>query len=138
MRTFFAVSALILLGAATQPVPIADPALELNVQVYPTIYSHYQLLARPTPDTYTCTAALTDPDAKRGFAQVQLIAKPGTPVDTTKKSGDYEMYFKVDISKTENIARTKVVVKHSGRIVARQSSVVRLLQPSDKGYRPAQ
>jgi hypothetical protein len=108
--------------------------------VYPTIYSLFQLLTRPTPDTYTCTVFVFDPDTERqtGLADAKLIAHPGIPAETTRKTGDYEVQFRVDISKTADRASTKVSVKRGGQVVVRQSSLVRLLKTSDKGYRPAQ
>jgi hypothetical protein len=130
MRTLFAVSALILLGAST------DPVLDINVTVTPTAYSSFQLLARPTPDTYTCNVSVTDPP--RGGVSAQVIATPGVPAQVTRKNGDYEVEFRVDIAKSGDIAETKVTAKHAGAVVARQRSTVRLMKSNDKPYKPAQ
>ena len=130
MRTLFAAFALVLLSAA------ADPVLDINVSVTPTSHSSFQLLARPTPDTYTCTASVMDPP--RGGVTAQVIAKPGVPAQITHKNCDYEVEFRVDIAKTGDVADTKVTAKHAGIVVARQHSTVRLVKSNEKPYKPAQ
>ena len=130
MRTLFAATALLLMSAAT------EPALDIHVEITPTAYSTFQLLGRPTPDTYTCHVTVVDPP--RGGVNAQVVAHPGTPADVTRRSGDYEVQFHVSIAKSGDVAETKVTAKHAGMVVARQSSTVRLMKASDKPYKPAQ
>jgi hypothetical protein len=130
MRSFLAAAALVLLGAAT------DTALDIHVEVTPTAYSKFQLLARPTPDTYSCHVTVVDPP--RGGVSADVFAKPGEPAEVTRKNGDYEVQFRVDISKSGDVAETRVTARHAGVVVARQSSTVRLAKSSGKPYKPAQ
>ncbi len=136
MRNLLALSALVLL--ATTAVPTQPPVLEIYVQVRPTIDDPYQLLTRPAPDTYTCSADATDPEGKRTYVRARVIAKPGVPATTTRTIGEYELEFHVDISKQGDLAKTKVVVTHAGHIVARQSSAVRLMKSSEMGFKRLQ
>lgn len=136
MRTFLTVSALVLLSATAVPVQKTDPALEVRVNITPTIYSEYQLLKRPAADTYTCEVSVVDPP--RGSVHATLIATPGLPAEVTKKNGDYEVQFKVDISKSGETADARVTARHDGVVVARQSSIVRLMKMTGKPYKPLQ
>ncbi len=130
MRSLFAAAALLLLAAAPPP--------EIRVEVLPITGSSYQLLTRPAPGDYRCTVAVVDPERNGIYLNAELFAKPGIPAETTKHAADWDVEFHVEIAKSSDAARTKVIVRRGGDIVARQSSTVRLAKPSGKPYKPAQ
>jgi hypothetical protein len=112
--------------------------LEVKITIGPSSDQTFQLLRRPTPDTYTCEALVVDPEKKMIFARASVVAAPGVKEESKSKVGEAEIEFSVLISRPADRADTRVVVKKSGKVLTRQSSTVRLVNTRGNRYQPVQ
>lgn len=117
-------------------------ALAIQVNVHPSIADEYQLLTRPTPETYTCSVLVKDPEAKKVVANIpKLIVAPGSTETAKSRAGEYWVELTVKVKSATNVyaetADTHVIVHHLGEIVADQESTITLL-PRKSGNRFAQ
>ena len=118
-------------------------ALAIEVNVHPSLADEYQLLTRPTPDTYTCSVLVTDNDAKKVVAAIpKLVVSTGKEERAEKLGKDYDVELTVKIKPATNLdaqtAETHVIVKHNAEVIADQRSVVTLLPEPGKRFRYAQ
>ncbi len=120
-----------ILGAAPPDALPPAPAFNIVIDVHPTSMETYQLLRRPTPWTYTCSAVVTTfPADRRIQTRAFLNAEPGKPETITQAFGDdYSMKFTVTVSSTKPEATAVVEVSRAGQPVARQESRVMLQKP---------
>jgi|SRR5579884_1401807 len=107
-------------------------ALAIRVDVHPSIADEYQLLTRPTPETYTCSVLVKDPDAKKIEANIpKLIVAPGSTETAKSPAADYWVELTVKVKPATNLdaetADTHVIVHHLGDVVADQESTITLL-----------
>lgn len=109
--------------AATPEVPELT-APEVHVSIHPSFMDEYQMLKRKTPETYTCTAFVTQAETHFGYLKAELVVSPGRTEKITTKSRDYELDFAVTLKGQR--AETVVTVKRGDRILTRQSSTVSL------------
>ena len=118
-------------------------ALAIQVNVHPSLADEYQLLTRPTPDTYTCSVLVTDTDAKKVVVSIPKLVVSGGKEERAEKLGkDYDVELTVKIKPATNLdaqtAETHVIVKHNAEVIADQRSVVTLLPEPGKRFRYAQ
>jgi hypothetical protein len=107
-------------------------ALAIQVNVHPSSMDSVQLLARPTPDTYTCSVLVFDTDPKKAIAGIpRLVVSPGKSETATKTFGGYTVEFTVDVKPPNRIgapaAETHVIVRQGDDVVADQRSYVTLM-----------
>src|SRR5207253_11181107 len=107
------------------------PAIGINIDVHPSIADEYQLLKRPTPNTYTCLAIVFDAQSKKaltGFGR--LVVAPGKSESARSTGGEYDVEFTVKINPATNVnapadrADAHVTVRHNDVIVAEQRSTI--------------
>jgi hypothetical protein len=118
-------------------------ALAIQVNVHPSLADEYQLLTRPTPDTYTCSVLVIDTEAKRVIAGIpKLVVSRGKEERGEKIGGEHGVELIVKIKPATNLdaqtAETHVIVKHNAEVIADQRSVVTLLPEPGKRFRYAQ
>ena len=118
---------LLLALSLAQPAELPDlEAPEVLVTIQPSSMNDYQLLRRPTPDTYTCQATVFEAGTRKVYIGAQLTALPGQTETTTARNRDYSLEFGVKMAGTQ--ATTTVTVKRGDKILTRQRSTV-LLKP---------
>jgi hypothetical protein len=114
--------------ADPQKLPSPSGALGVEVQCEPSARSEIQLLRRPSPSSYNCSAYVFDAnDTSRGVAGTQVVVDAGERQTKSSTNDDTEIKFTVAISKGHDRAATDVVVTKAGKTVLRQKSNVILL-----------
>jgi len=118
-------------------------ALAIQVNVHPSLADEYQLLNRPTPDTYTCSVMVIDTESKKVLASIpKLVVSRDKEERGEKIVGDYGVELIVKIKPAASIgaqtAETHVIVKHNAEVIADQRSEITLLPEPGKRFRYAQ
>ncbi len=130
------VGAFLLIGATTDA-PVRP--LAIQVEVAPSFRDRIQLLDRPTPNTYTCRAIITSPEAPRGarplYGALELVVQPGSRESVTEKLEGFDATFTVAVSRKLDRAATEVVVKRGDELLFVQKSDV-MLQPPQNSVMP--
>ena len=137
MRTVISPSCLIAVVvfcvAATEvPSPLLRsdaPALEIATSVEPVGYSDFQLLKRPTPQTFKCSVIVRDePGSKRVWTTKDLLLNPGESGEQSATLGPLQLSFKAKIGKNLDRAETSVTVTRDSKVITRQVSQVYLVR----------
>ncbi len=120
------------------PVPEAR-AYEVGVSVRPTKQNWTQLMARPTPNTFSCTASVKEPGVFRSRSAIDLAVAPGSSEEKSLDAGDFSFRFSVTIPVGAEYAQTEVVVFEGKRVVSRYRAEVSFPGPSGGAtVRPAE
>ncbi len=136
-----ALAALALFASSTPLPPDAAnpvPALGTNVTISPTSRQAIQLLTRPTPDTYECSAILTTAEKSMALGDIHLVVAPGSRESQTIHSAGLDIQFSVSITSNADVASTELVVERSGTIISRSRSRVQLVGNRAAATSPAQ
>jgi hypothetical protein len=123
------IGAVVVLGASRDVPPTLlrsdAPALEISTSILPVTQDRYQLLARPRPGMYRCTALVHDqPGSNRVLAVPDIVIGPGESGEQTAVFGALEIRFRAKISATLDRADTDVTVTRTGQVINRQKSTV--------------
>jgi len=115
-------------------------ALAIQIDIHPTIADPLQLLTRPTPETYTCSALVIDEGEKKIIAGVpKLVVLRGKEEKAEKTAGEYSTELTVKIQPATNLdaqtAVTHVIVKHNDEVIADQRSAITLLPDPGKRFK---
>ena len=104
-------------------------ALAIQVDVRPTMTSEYQLLTRPSPDTYTCSVSIVDAQSEKAIGTIRTVAGMTRPEVVINDVNGYHVEFTVRIRPGElfNTADVRVTVTQGNSVVAKQGSTVSLL-----------
>jgi hypothetical protein len=113
---------LLLLAVTVTPPDLTAP--EVRISIHPSSMDSYQLLKRKTPDTYTCTALVTQAGTEIGYVSAELVVRPGHPETVTKYGGEYALDFSVTLKSQR--AEAVATVKRGGKLLTRQRSTVYL------------
>ena len=106
----------------------ASGALGVEVQCEPRGHGEIQLLRRPTPSSYNCSAYVFDAnDTSRSIIGTNTVVDAGERQTKTQKNEDTSITFIVAISNAHDRAATDVTVTKAGKTLLRQKSNVILL-----------
>ena len=105
--------------------------LGAHVTVAPSTRDPYQLLRRPTPETYTCRAVVYDADDPQyGFASLEVVVAAGQKQSQSVTVKGLTSTFTVGISKENHHAVTQVTAKRGEKFVLNQRSEIELRPPA--------
>ena len=131
--------ALVSVGAAPEEPPgiSPTPALEISLQVVPSYAEgSVQLLTRPTPSTFTCTALITEVGSKRGFAAPKLVVARGASEHKSAEVAGYNVTFRAAITAIGDRANTDLTISRGALVVSRQRSSTWLPRSDPKSTAP--
>ena len=107
------------------------PALEVTTSILPVTQDEYQLLVRPKPGMYRCSARIHDePGSNRVLGVPDIVIGPGDSGAETADFGNLHVEFRAKISAGRDRAETDVMITREGRVINRQRSVVWLQRGS--------
>lgn len=105
------------------------PPFAIHIEVQPSTMDAYQLLARQTPQTYTCSVVVYQIGTKLPLAAPRsLIVLPGKSESRVTTNSGYTVEFTADISASADRAHTRVIVKHGDTVLNDQDSTVILMR----------
>jgi hypothetical protein len=123
---------LLALAATYTPKTIVAPPLQVETSVQPSASDPYQLLRRPTPRTYTCSARVLEAGTEHMLDVVKLIVARGDRQTATRSSNGLRTTFRVSVTSNGERADTEVVVARGGEVLTRQVTSMSLILPSEK------
>lgn len=128
MWTFLLFVALFLpLGQTHETRVVVEPTaeeLETYIDVHPTADDEFQLLDRPSPDTYTCTAAVELPGDPPVTGSLVVYVRPGRSSSKTLDKGDVSVTFTAGVMEPGDRVLTSIEIRRSGVLTHRQRSTV--------------
>lgn len=114
--------------AAQQPAAVPElTAPEVYVSIRPSSFDTYQLLRRRTPETFTCSASVTQAETHHLYVAAELVLRAGESDKVTRTEGEYTLDFAVTMKKQR--ADTLVTVKRGEKVLTRQRSTMYLQTP---------
>jgi hypothetical protein len=130
----FATALLLLSAAPAANTPGVAPAFDIRVDVHPSNEDPYQLLARRTPLTYTCSTVVFEADSQplRAYGSAELVVSPGGSEKTKKTFGEFAIAFVASVNQTADRAQTDVTIMRGEKIIARQHASMLLKHQEPK------
>lgn len=101
------------------------PALEVTTSIRPVTKDEYQLLTRPLPGMYRCSARIHDePGSRRVLGTKDIVIGPGESGEEAAIFGNLRVEFRATIGKALDRADTVVTITRNEKVISRQSSTV--------------
>jgi hypothetical protein len=130
-----AVLALLFLAGASQTVVAPGAAydpMEVSIEIAPTRSSPYELLRGP--QTFTCTARLTDPETQKLIGAAAVTVSPGSEGTKTVTAGELTIILNGKIGKAATGAIAELTVRRNGQLITRQKSTLLLARAGGRYY----
>ena len=126
---YLLIGAVVILGASRDVPPTLlrsdAPALEISTSILPVTHDEYQLLVRPKPGMYRCSARVHDePGSHRVLGVPDIVIGPGDSGEETATFGTLHIRFRAKISASLDRADTDVTITRDGNVINRQKSTV--------------
>jgi len=93
------------------------------VSVLPTKFGPIQLLGRPTPSTFTCSASVTEAGTVHRLSSLELVIAPGSSEHKSLEVGSYSFRFAASVPAEANRVETEVIVSVGSRVVSRHRGI---------------
>lgn len=111
---------------------VLAPPLEIRISVLPSATDPYQLLKRPSPSTYSCSAVVIEAGTNHLLGSAQLVVGRGDRQTTKRSAGGLQTEFTVSVTAKGERADAEVVVTRGAEVLTKQRTSMSLLLPSEK------